>query len=163
MAGMDVTLALLGGAAPKRKNRGGRPTKASMGLKADDFPGWMFFRDCVVLAVVERERAAGQNRNTAIIRAVNEWKALFPTGRLSSTEVDNILKEYQSEKRPDIALRASNTVDTFPETELIDGKLKLTGRWLQMPSIAFRFDDRPPYPKRGSGRKQQLKYSDRFK
>lgn len=163
MAGMDAILALLGGSTPKKKNRGGRPTKASMGLKADDFPGWVFFRACVVLHTVEHGRAAGKTRQEAALSAVAAWKGVFPMGRLSLTEVDNILREYQPEDRPGAALRVDRGFEDFPESVNVDGRICLTGRWERVPVWVMRFDDRPPYPKRGSGRKPKLRFSKRFK
>jgi hypothetical protein len=159
---MAETLALLGGASTK-KNRGGRPSKASMGMNHDDFPGWAFFRACVVLYVVEHGRAAGKTRKEAAISAVFAWKNLFPMGRLSTTEVDSILREYQPEGRPDAALRVDKGLDSFPESVIVDGKLRLTGRYERRPVWVMRFDDRPPYPKRGSGRKPKMRFSQRFK
>lgn len=154
----EPTKSTEGQGAPK-KNQGGRPSKASMGTDQDTRPAWMFLRDCFVLEAVERERAKGKNRKAAALAAVLEWKRRFPMGKLSVTEVDNILREYQPEGRPDLALRVIEKTEQMPEFEMVDGKMRLTGRWETKPVLALRFDDRPQYPKRGSGAQHRLKYS----
>ena len=161
---MATTLALLGQSeALLLKHKGGRPSKISRGLNPDDKPGWMLGRAIVVLEVVERERAKGRNRKVAALAAVLEWKRLFPMGKLSLTEVDNILREYQPEDRPDLALRVIDKTEQMPEFEMVDGKMRLTGRWETKPVLAFRFDARPQYPKRGSGKKVHQRFSKRYK
>ncbi|MCA1977628.1 MAG: hypothetical protein LDL19_00170 [Thiobacillus sp.] len=159
---MGAILALLGGATPK-KNRRGRPTKASMGLKPDDIPGWMFFRACVALHAFEHARAEGKTRQEAQLAAIDAWQSIFPMGRLSRTEVDNILRNYQPEDRPGTALRVSRGFEDMPESVIVDGKMCLTGQWKRVPVWVMRFDVRPPYPKRGSGRKTKFRYSKRFR
>ena len=161
---MTNTLALLGQRkASVRKRNGGRPSKIGRGLNPDDKNAWMLGRALVVLEVVERVRAEGKSRKVAALAAVLEWKRLFPMGKLSLTEVDNILSEYQPEHRPDTSLRAVRQVAQMPEFEMIDGKMRLTGRWETRPVLAFRFDERPPYPKRGSGKKVNQRFSKRYK
>lgn len=144
------------------KNKGGRPSKISRGLNPDDKAGWMLGRAIVVLEVVERERAKGRSRKAAALAALLEWKRLFPMGKLSLTEVDNILSEYQPEHRPDMSLRVAGQVGQMPEFEMVDGKMRLTGRWETKPVLAFRFDERPEYPKRGSGKKVSQRFSKRY-
>lgn len=161
---MATTLALLGKRkAQPLKRKGGRPSKISMGLNPDDQPGWMLGRAIVVLEVVERERANGKGRKVAALVALLEWKRRFPMGKLSLTEVDNILREYQPENRPDLALRVIEKTEQMPEFEMVNGKMRLTGRWETKPVLAFRFDDRPQYPKRGSGKKVNQRFSKRYK
>lgn len=161
---MATTLALLGQRNTQAlKNKGGRPSKISRGLNPDDKPGWMLGRAIVVLEVVERERAKGRSRKEAALAAVLEWKHRFPMGKMSLTEVDNILSEYQPEHSPDTSLRVVGQVEQMPEFEMVDGKMRLTGRWETKPALAFRFDERPQYPKRGSGKKVNLRFSTRYK
>lgn len=163
MAGMDATLALLGGATASKKNRVGRPTRASMGMGPDDIHAWEHFRACVVLETFERARAEGKSRVEARLCAVSAWKGLYPAkGKINPSAVDAIIAKAQPEDRPAVALRVIRTVERFPETETIGGKLRLTGRWIERDAWTFREDQRPDYPKRGTGRKPKLRFSKRF-
>jgi hypothetical protein len=145
------------------RNKGGRPTKASKGLNPDDRPAWMAYRDCVVLATVERARAQGKTRGEAALAAIAEWKRRQPLGKLSSTEVDAILSRAQPENLPDDSWRADVQVEPWPETEIIDGKMKLTGRMIDTTGLSFRPAERPNYPKRGSGKRKKFQFSKRMK
>jgi hypothetical protein len=181
---MKATLALLGqGKAGHTKNKGGRPTKASKGMNSDARPAWMFLRDCFVLEVVERERITNRRtREQAVEAAVVEWKDRFPDTPLSATEVDNVLSQYQPDKpsityslglfrtleeqvqwvqitRTPDCLRVRETVKMEPEFEIVDGVSRWTGRHVEMKGLSFGFDQRPEYPKRGSGTKRKLKFS----
>ncbi len=181
---MKATLALLGqGRAGPTKNKGGRPTKASKGMNPDARPAWMFLRDCFVLEVVERERIAnGKTREQSIEVAISEWKDRFPDTPLSATEVDNVLSQYQPDKSPITysiglfrtlkepvqwvqvtrtpdCLRVREVVKMEPEFETVDGVSRWTGRYIEMKGLSFGFDQRPEYPKRGSGTKHKLKFS----
>lgn len=181
---MKATLALLGQGQPSpAKNKGGRPTKASMGMNPDARPAWMFHRDCFVLEVVERERTVnGKTRGQAVKMATEEWKSRFPDVPLSETEVDNILALHQPDKslivyrlglfrtleepiqwvqitRTPDCLLVRKTVKLEPEFETVDGTSRWTGRYVEMNGLSFGFSTRPKYPKRGSGRKHKLKYS----
>jgi len=148
--------------APAR-NKGGRPTKASMGLGQDDRPAWMAYRDVVVLATVERARMEGKTRMAAANAAIDEWKRLQPMRKLSSDGVKAILTRAQPECRPDDSWRAHVQVEPWPETEIIDGKMRLTGRMIDTVGLAFRADKRPNYPKRGSGKRNKFQFSKRMK
>lgn len=145
------------------RNKGGRPTKASKGMNPDDRPAWMAYRDVVVLATVERTRAQGKTRMEAALSAIAEWKRLQPMRKLSETEVDNILSRAQPESLPGDSWRAVVQVEPWPETEIIDGKMKLTGRMIDTVGYAFRVGERPNYPKRGSGKRKKFQYSKRMK
>lgn len=167
---MKVTLALLRQREPKAlKNKGGRPSKISKGWEPDAKPGWMLYRASVVLEVIERERANGKSRKAAALAAVSEWKRQFPMsnqfpmgGKLSLTEIDNILSEFQPEQKPEEAWRFVQEFEKRPEYEIVDGKPILTGRWVTMRVLVGRVDKRPPYPKRGSGKKVNLRCSKKY-
>ncbi len=181
---MKFTLGLLGQGKPEpRKNKGGRPSKASKGMNPDARPAWMFLRDCFVLEVVERERITnGRTRVQAVEAVIAEWKKRFPDTPLSATEVDNILAQYQPDKPPisyrlglfrtleepvrwiqitrtPDCLRVRETVKLEPEFETVDGVSRWTGRYIEMKGLSFGFDERPEYPKRGSGTKHKLTFS----
>lgn len=145
------------------RNKGGRPTKASKGMNPDDRPAWMAYRDAVVLATVERARMGGKTRMEAALSAIAEWKRRQPLRRLSETEVDNILSRAQPESLPDDSWRADVQAETWPETEIIDGKMKLTGRMIDTVGLSFRVGERPNYPKRGSGKRTKFQFSKRLK
>ncbi len=172
--------------APTKKNKGGRPSKASKGMNPDARPAWMFLRDCFVLEVVERERITnGKTRVQAVAAVIAEWKKRFPDTPLSATEVDNILAQYHPDKsdeppivyrlglfrtleepvqwvqvtRTPDCLRVRETVKMEPEFETVDGVSRWTGRYIEMKGLSFGFDERPEYPKRGSGTKHRLKFS----
>jgi len=181
---MKSALDLLRATSPGlKKNKGGRPSKASKGMNPDARPAWMFLRDCFVLEVVERERiASGKARKQAIEVAIIEWKDCFPDTPLSATEVDNVLSQYQPDKSPITysiglfrtleepvqwvqitrtpdCLRVRETVKLQPEFETVDGVSRWTGRYIEMKWLSFGFDQRPEYPKRGSGPKHKFKFS----
>ncbi len=185
---MKATLALLGqGHSEPTKNKGGRPSKVSKGMNPDARPAWMFHRDCFVLEVIERERITnGKTRSQAVEVAIAEWKSRFPDTPLSATEVDNILLRHQAEYPPDMSpivyrlglfrtlkeplqwiqitrmpdrLRVRETVKLEPEFETVDGVSRWTGRYIEMKGLSFGFDERPEYPKRGSGTKHKFKFS----
>lgn len=157
-----MMLALLGqhdSAHPK--NRGGRPSKISKGWRPEDKPAWMLYRACLVLEVVERSRMDGKTRKEAALAAISEWKNRHPMGKLSSTEVDNILREYQPERTPRVSLRVVEH-DVPVEWEIVDGEIQLTGRWETRRVLTMCYAERPPYPKRGSGKKAAMQYSRKY-
>jgi hypothetical protein len=77
--------------------------------------------------------------------------------------VDNILSRAQPESQPDDSWRADVQVESWPETEIIDGKMKLTGRMIDTVGLAFRPAERPNYPKRGSGKRTKFRFAKRMK
>lgn len=157
-----MTLALLGRSdLGHTKNRGGRPSKISKGWGPEDKDAWMFYRACLVLDVVERARMNGKTRKEAALSAISEWKRRHPMGKLSSTEVDNILREYQPENTPKVSLRIVEH-DVPVEWEIVDGEIQLTGRWETRRVLTMRYAERPPYPKRGSGKKASRQFSKKF-
>lgn len=143
------------------KNRGGRPSKISKGWGSEDKAAWMFYRACLVLDVFERARTNGKTRKEAALAAISEWKSRHPMGKLSSTEVDNIVREYQPENTPGVSLRIVER-DVPVEWEIVDGEIQLTGRWATKRVLTMCFDKRPPYPKRGGGKKAARQYSKRY-
>lgn len=177
-------MALLEGAVKRKTGRVGRPSKANMGLGQNDRPAWMHYRDCVVLVVVERERSRGRTMGESALSAIAEWKRRapaaklslkerkrlfkdawkrhFPTDKLSETEVDNIMARGQPADLPGMAWRVVEQVELWPETEIIDGKLQLTGRMVDIAGLCFRVDERPNYSRRGSGKKRAFVYSRSF-
>lgn len=157
-----MTLALLRQRDPEHtKNRGGRPSKISKGWDPEDKPAWMLYRACLVLDVVERARMNGKTRKEAALAAIWAWKSRHPMGKLSLTEIDNILREYQPEKTPGVSLRVVEH-DVPVEWEIVDGEIQLTGRWETKRVLTMCYDKRPPYPKRGSGKKIVTQYSKRY-
>lgn len=166
---MKATLALLGQREPKAiKNKGGRPSKINQGWEPDTKPGWMLYRASVVLEVVQRERANGKTRKQASLAAISEWKRRFPgmlpltEGKLCLTEVDNILCEFQPEKKPEEAWQFIEKFEQRPEYEIADEKMILTGRWVTMRVLVGRVDKRPQYRKRGSGKKENQQFFKRY-
>lgn len=159
---MRMALALLELRDPLRANRrGGRPSKISKGWKPEDKPAWMLYRACLVLAIVERERLNGKTREGAARAAIAEWKSRCPMGRLSLTEVDNILRKYQPEKKPEVSLRVVEQ-DVPIEWEIIDGEIHLTGRWETRRVLTMRYAERPAYPKRGGSKRSFSPFSKNY-
>lgn len=167
------------------KNRRGRPSKISKGWRPEDKPAWMFYRACLVLAVFERARMGGATREDAALwwpklaaevlagrmggatrkdaatAAINEWKNRHPLRKLSSTEIDNILRYYQPEKTPRVSLRVVEQ-DVLVEWEIVDGEFQLTGRWETRRVLTMRYAERPRYPKRGCGKRVAMQYSKKY-
>jgi hypothetical protein len=158
---MKATLALLGQgqSSPVKnpapvKNKAGRPSKSSKGGKQDDRT--KPFRDFFVLEVMERERASGKSRGQAKQDAIKAWKRKFPMSRLSETEVNSVLALYQPEKSP-FCIRVVEPVKPPPEL-IVDGVIIWSPTWKQT-WLSFGFDERPEYPKRGSGTKHKFNLS----